>query len=601
MLKKVFCHLLVIFSYCLLAAIFTYPLILNLQQLLESKIHFFVGLYLSWPKLDIFSANIILLACLVISAYLAYLIAEMPLKNKMLAWGAGILFAFSFYNLNSWDSAREIIFKLVLLPLYIFLWLKYFEKRKEAYYYLALLLLIIFSYSQYAVALSALFVGIILLIFNREKIIVKKKVAALTIIFITVSTLFFINNFNIYKISEGAKITEQINNALAVTDLFTPFHKSSIPDHLAYIGIIPIILIIISLRKKREKEWQLWFFSTIFFFVLSLGPFLKFINLVEPHFPLPYLFIFQYFPFSALLYKPYNFFIVAQLGVAILAMYGFSTFFNKNAKSLYRYLIFICCLGLIGWETSALPQNINPLHTNSYYQTISNSLNKKNILEINDPSKNTSWVTDYIDKKFEVNIINNANINITQPILSELFISGEKKSIIKHDYSQVGPGILSANNIGFINFDKNYSNNYRVGEKFLKKYFAPLLVYEDAKEKIYQLPNSGINKKYYLQIEPTRWSYLKNTKSKSYREAKNDASMIVYNFDQKELNLDISMNLSSDIDQDLKIYLDDQVLSQQRINPETSVITISLPNLSPGEHSLRLHLNKKIKIYSISY
>ena len=206
MLKKIITHLLIILSYCLLASLFTYPLIFNLNNLIENKLPFFVSFYSFWPKIDISAANIVWLTCLVISGYLAYLIAESQLKNKIFAWGAGILFAFSFYNLNSWDNAKEIILKLIILPLYILLWIKYFDKNKVSYFYLNLFLLIIFSYTQYAIALSALFIGIVFLIRNKNKINIKIKIIALIVIFLLTLLFSFIQNISAYKINEGSKI-----------------------------------------------------------------------------------------------------------------------------------------------------------------------------------------------------------------------------------------------------------------------------------------------------------------------------------------------------------------------------------------------------------
>ena len=61
------------------------------------------------------------------------------------------------------------------------------------------------------------------------------------------------------------------------------------------------------------------------------------------------------------------------------------------------------------------------------------------------------------------------------------------------------------------------------------------------------------------------------------------------------------MEISSETDQKIKLYLDNQVLEQQIISPETKNITINLKKLAPGEHNLRFHLNEKIKVYSIEY
>jgi hypothetical protein len=122
-----------------------------------------------------------------------------------------------------------------------------------------------------------------------------------------------------------------------------------------FLGYLALILSIYALFKVEFKKVRFWFFASLFFGIMSLGPYLHILGKVYKNVPLPYL-LMQKIPFFAFARSPNRFSIILYLSIAVLVGYGLSRLLSK--KVYFKIFLSPFFAFIILWEFLSIPFSI---------------------------------------------------------------------------------------------------------------------------------------------------------------------------------------------------------------------------------------------------
>jgi len=403
--------LLVFLCFLLLFIIFTFPLILNLNEYIlgnlygldlggEFWLHWWVNKALFNKDLSLFytnhleypigenvlldvgnflnpilniplykmfgaitSFNLYLLIMMALNGFCMYLLLNYIIKNKIIAFIVSIIFAFNPFILNQIPRGKyeQIVFLWVILFILFILKLKTVPILKYAIFSAIFFVLTTLSSWHYGIILTVFFIIFIPYYFyhNKYKRVSFKKLLLLIIIillllfpFIVQTHLHFCNtNYPIIIGNKDIK-PEDFKNSNSglpegkeyiIATSFNPF-IFSIEDNstnIILLFILSMVIVPLFFIKKRSWFWINCFFT---FFILSMGPFLRWRGVVT-NVSLPYLFLYKYFPLFSRFFWTRRFLIFMYLCGSIAIGCNIQQITFKLSK--VKKTIFICLLTLI--------------------------------------------------------------------------------------------------------------------------------------------------------------------------------------------------------------------------------------------------------------
>jgi hypothetical protein len=147
-----------------------------------------------------------------------------------------------------------------------------------------------------------------------------------------------------------------------VKPIFYSHFVGSDTEQTVYMGYIVLVLSAIAVVKAPKEQTRFWLVSAIAFFVLSLGPFLRFYGKnsfelagLSVSFPLPY-FPILFIPGLKAMRGPSRFAIMGMLALAVLAGYGVRHLLKRFEGQVGATLGFLAILiTIIGLEFSIVP------------------------------------------------------------------------------------------------------------------------------------------------------------------------------------------------------------------------------------------------------
>jgi len=342
-------------------------------SLIDNISGFLIPIFTSIPTmfLNLFASyNFTVCFFIIFSAFSGYLLVRYLVKDRVASFLAGFIFAFNPFVLNEVLYGRLPVAVggwIALFSLFLF---KILYETKKINIFIALLMLIFTSMTTiYYGIFLIIFTGIFILFFGLEynpfKInwsLVKKLsfIIAIFILFIGIfyrSHLFSINPHLFYlksltSFSQIQNLSELKHISLNSLSIDFPFKNTYIfPEVIKRFSILTLLLSIIPILFLKKKL-RFWIFLAIFFYIMTLGPFLKlsgkFVSVKNTLIPMPYLLFHYFFPFFARIHWPDRFLILFMLSISVLSAYGFKwlvDIFRMNRFSkLVLLLIIICCL-----------------------------------------------------------------------------------------------------------------------------------------------------------------------------------------------------------------------------------------------------------------
>lgn len=291
------------------------------------------------------SYNILCLLTLTLNGSGAYLLMRYLLKDRAVAFISGIIYAFNPYIITEISYGRLIQASAVWIPLYLLFLLKTFNENKLKNSILAVSFLVLTCLSSWY---YGFFLIIFTIVFVLYHLIFDKNFGFASLKKITIIILLFgimILPF-LYPFIKSANTTQatavsyvKFYSIAKVIPGSNPLHTSSVvrnslePDFpfrnsfqiagiSKKISILTLCLSFIPFFSMRKRP-KFWVFSSAFFYILCLGPYLKtgkgIYEIQTTVIPLPYLFFYRFFPLFWILRWPGRFIIMLMLSLMVLA------------------------------------------------------------------------------------------------------------------------------------------------------------------------------------------------------------------------------------------------------------------------------------------
>lgn len=395
----------------------------------------------------IISYNILVLFTFVVSGYGMYLLVKYLTNNKNAAFIAGCIFAFSPYHFAHALGHTNLI-SIEWFPLCALFLIKTVKepKKSNAIYagiFLGLTSLSAWYYSIYIVLFTALFIFYYLWTDRKALLNIPfiKRFSIMIllfglIVFPFVYPMLVESSSSTYMVSQ---ITSSVTYSADVIAFFIPstFHPvfgeyvaeiyanftGNRAEYTVFIGYIVLILALYSVLKVKREKIKFWIISSLFFFILSLGPILHIngiflipnpglnldslvqnigltsratgiaANILQSGIPIPLPgIIMPFIPFVNVAYVPSRFDVMIMLSLAVIVGYGckelfigISNYKNKNKKSskIYNEKIVACLItAVILFEFLAIPCPLSNASVPSIYDEIFNDSEDYAILEL---------------------------------------------------------------------------------------------------------------------------------------------------------------------------------------------------------------------------
>lgn len=153
-------------------------------------------------------------------------------------------------------------------------------------------------------------------------------------------------------------------------------------DYSAYLGYTLILCIALLLVHKRTREIWFWTLAGIGFYILSLGPYLHVQGVVEPHIPLPYLFINTFVPFFENIRAIDRISVIASMCLAVVFAFGVVHLTEKIRRPRRAALVFVVIGALVITEYFAVPIPTTSIAYSPFYTMIRDEPGQFSLLEI---------------------------------------------------------------------------------------------------------------------------------------------------------------------------------------------------------------------------
>lgn len=439
--------------------------------------------------------TILWLLTFIVGAIGCYLLVKYLTGNKYAAFIAGIVFAFSPYHFSRglYFFGATTIQWIPFCALFLIKTVKEGE-IKNAIIAGIFFVLVAMSDLQYMVFMG-IFTGLVFIydfyknidltndFFRSAGEITKKYAAFGTVTFLGVLPLT-LNEIRISLSSQNflkPHYSEILKLSNDLMSFFIPSHlhpvlgeltldfysnvPSWLPEKVNFIGFIVLGLSIFAFIKlRKDSDVKFWFFSTLFFSAVSLGPVLHLNGkplLTNPgiNIPLPHQILYQMIPFLDNCRTVGRFFIIATLGYTVLAGYGISELLKYKAEKKTLILTVVSCLLIL--EYLCIPYPTSYAHIPDFYHTIGNDSDNYALLEIpantNGGYMHFSYL--YYQTAHKKPLVggyaarypeNVSNFQKCTPFIRELTYSQYQDDALKEDLIKNGVSILNANNIRYV-------------------------------------------------------------------------------------------------------------------------------------------------------
>jgi len=339
--------------------------------------------------------NFMIFASFFLSAFSMFLLAEYLTKNRAAAFVAGLVYGFCPYRYM--HSVHINLLSMQYLPLAILFLLKLYKKPNKKYAILTALFLFLnalscWYYMQIFFFFFAIFI-IYVLATNRKwsNLKIKLKYFGLMLLIFSIAISPFIYPMIKENLTTNYLKMHQYTWALEGADLKTfftpsvyhPFWENYVSDEyerlffsnepqwmilekINYVGFAVFLISIYAIIFVRFKYKILWLISAIFFFILTMGRYLRIDH--QKIITLPYYF-FKYLPFVNSSRFPARFYVMLILLLAVIFCFGFSSLMKKlkNKSIIYSSLGFVLISFVVIFEFLSLPINIhNPEYPEEY-------------------------------------------------------------------------------------------------------------------------------------------------------------------------------------------------------------------------------------------
>ena len=561
----------------------------------------------------------------IIAALGAYLLVYYLTKNKYASFIAGFIFAFSPYH-TIHSIGNFSLQSIGWIPFFILYFIKIFDEKTIKNVVLATIFLLFISlsnlyYGIYSIIFSILFIFYVFF-YNKlklKKIPLKYLMLMFVLFFIIilpfvyplVEEIFlghtYIYNSPTFSIAHSADLMSFItpnwlhplfrNLRFSIYERFTGDNF----ENVTFVGYLVLILVIYALIKVKKSEVRFWGISSLFFFILALGPYLHIFGKIF-YLPLPG-WIIQHMLFVNHMRVPSRFAVMVILSLAVLVGYGCKDILNKiNNPSIKRLFVFIIFL-IILFEFLAVPYPMHNTKVNEFYKQLKNDNKDYAILEMpfTFPILNKFM---YYQTVHEKKLIGGGVFSRIPPysfmennlLLINLKDSTSHKSdIFNQNLYEIGKKILDHYNIRKVILHKKIWEENKFDYNKFKRQIEDVLKtkpeYEDDELVAYNIKE--VNEFPIFMLLGDNWYQLDLLDNISVRWINNDATIKIIS--ANNIKVKIKFEATNFYEpKNLDLYINDNFVKSYYINRWTE---IKIPTLEAkeGESILKLHVKEKCK------
>jgi hypothetical protein len=581
-------------------------------------------------------------------------------KSNWAALGAGFIFAFSPFHFAQATATNIGMMHYEWLPWLLFFLNRFFRTFtwKNALGTVTMLLLIVSTEHQLS-AFTLIFLIFFLpfLFFLHPQVLRKWQFWSATLVILVI--ILSLGTFQYNKLWE---IAHSENNYLIppyyqvedysadLIDFFLPARfqsfwgenlNSARADLVSnqegrqslYLGFLVLALAFAGLfglfreQKRREKRWIIfWGAITLIFLVLSLGPTLHLNGKEYFGQKMPYHWLFDFIPFWNYIRTVSRIFVIALLGLSVLAGYGIKALERRLHKAnLPPYLktilagVFIIGIPL---EYLSLPVPKLDLSYSPFYDEIKKDSESYSLLEIPGATSydfgSYSMYAASVHQKSKVDGIDFAraekgrfSFQRNTPIIETLLYDlpgGEKEAqdanvgqsdIVITNYTPLAKSILNFYNIRYVTVSKTGSSKkfsppqHENTVRFLEQSMGLTPYYEDNFLKAYLIPrekNPGV----FLAIDTganDSWGQKEGEGKSRGREAKDGAKMRLVNVGESPANVQLNFKASIKYLRHLDVTLDGAPIKNIFVKEFKGDYGFAIDNLAFGEHVLEFKIS----------
>lgn len=305
--------------------------------------------------------NIMVLSTFALSGFGMYLLVRYLISDKSAAFISGIIFAFCPYHFIHAYHHLNLI-NTQWIPLYILFLIKTSREGGKWNPVLAGIFLLFnalssWQYLFFLILFSAIYL-LYIQFFNKSLINLSfmRRIGIMTFLFfISIAPFAYPLLWTYYTDGVTDIPSSQSLFSANLISFFTPsrfhtfFGEYTINiyntfgvlgdiESVTYVGYSVIILSLFSIIKKDSRKF-FWLFSSIIFFVLSLGPNLRIFG-NSYNMPMPYLILYNYVPFFSLIRAPSRMSILVICSLSVLSGYGIKNILNFLNRNHNKHKIF---------------------------------------------------------------------------------------------------------------------------------------------------------------------------------------------------------------------------------------------------------------------
>lgn len=365
--------------------------------------HTFTNALISLPLQPIFglvlTSNLIIIASLTLSAIGAYLLAKYVLKDGLVAFASGIIFAFSPYIFAHLLDGHTNLITTWPIPFYLLFLLKTLKGLRWKDAIVAGIFLGALSMNDYTyTAFSLILTGLIFLYYlltSWRRLVSFKTVSRLGLLFVIWFLIFsplaipalkahfegfspgvslWVQNFyaaDLFWFLKPSPLHPLLGNLVPAPKLGIIESTVTLGWSVIFLSLVGAILILLS----RKRKLGLWVFLAVAFFVLTLGPSLHINGKSEWYFgdfrlmiPLPFILV-HVLPFIGGTQEPVRMTSVLMLPLAVLVAAALKSLTSKLPR-FGKILAVEIASAVIIFEFLAIPFPLNDMKVPEVYSEI---------------------------------------------------------------------------------------------------------------------------------------------------------------------------------------------------------------------------------------
>ena len=313
--------------------------------------------------------NLTILVAVFATAYGAYLLIYQLVNDRRAAWLGGAIYTFAPYHISHTGGHPDLT-HLAPIPLAALFLIDAFENKRWWTAVLAAFMIMVSAYtSLYIMNFAILTIGpLFLFLLFKEKRWKDKKIWSVTAVFGLFTILFLMPRL-IPIFQNPAGLSQAIEQKYVAdagqTDLlafitpshFNPLFQNRVSDTAhrfamnlkwpAYLGIVPLLLTLFAATWRKHFQNVLpWLAIGFLFFVLTLGPVLRFNGQLFESTPLPAFYL-SWFPPIRAVGRPDFFVLGLLLPLAVTAAFGFKRLLEWLQNHSSRQRVAVVCLSTL--------------------------------------------------------------------------------------------------------------------------------------------------------------------------------------------------------------------------------------------------------------